>query len=65
MNGMSLSGKVELINQKAKFRCSVEGHDNLIVDYIPPLGNSEGYTSLELLYAEPWELFCKYCKICT
>ena len=49
MNGMSLECKVKLVNSKAKFSCSSEGKEQITVDYIPPLGDGEGYTSLELL----------------
>jgi len=49
MNENFLEASVNLINQKAKFECSVEGKKPIIVDYIPPLGDGEGYTSLELL----------------
>ncbi len=49
MEGMTLRGSAELINKKAKFRCSVEGKEDIITDYIPPLGDGEGHTSLELL----------------
>lgn len=49
MNGNYLEASVNLINQKAKFECRVDGKEPIIVDYIPPLGDGEGYTSLELL----------------
>ena len=49
MNGNYLEASVNLINQKAKFECWVDGKEPVIVDYIPPLGDGEGYTSLELL----------------
>ncbi len=48
MNGKYLEGSVRLINQKAKFECGVEGKPAVVVDYIPPIGDGEGYTSLEL-----------------
>ncbi len=44
-----LKASAELINEKAKFKCTVDGRDPIIVDYVPPLGDGEGYTSLELL----------------
>jgi len=49
MEGMKLEGSAELINKKAKFRCTVEGKQDIITDYTPPLGDGEGHTSLELL----------------
>ena len=49
MNGRSLVGNVKLVNRKAKFRCSAEGRESFNVDYVQPLGDGEGYTSLELL----------------
>ena len=48
MSANYLEASVNLINQKAKFECVVEGKEPVIVDYIPPLGDGEGYTSLEL-----------------
>ena len=49
MEGMKLKGSAELINKKAKFRCTVEEKQDIITDYTPPLGDGEGHTSLELL----------------
>ena len=49
MNHNYLEASVRLINQKAKFECLVDGKEPIIVDYTPPLGDGEGYTSLELL----------------
>ena len=40
---------IELVNNKLKFAGSVEGNETLAIDYITPLGDDEGYTSLELL----------------
>jgi putative redox protein len=40
---------MELVNGRAKFSASVTGQPALSVDYIPPVGDGEGYTSLELL----------------
>jgi putative redox protein len=48
MEGKHLSCSAELINEKVKFDCKVDGKDSIIVDYFPPLGDGEGYTSLEL-----------------
>ncbi len=44
-----LNASVELINTKVKFRGIVRDNDPLTIDYIPPVGDGEGYTSLELL----------------
>ena len=49
MDGKYLEASARLINQKVKFGCQVEGKSPIIVDYIPPYGDGEGYTSLELL----------------
>ena len=49
MEKIVLNASAELINRRAKFSCSVEGKEPIISDYIPPLGDGEGYTSLELL----------------
>ncbi len=49
MTGIKLKGSAALINKKAKFKCTVKGKEDIIVDYIPPLGDGEGHTSLELL----------------
>jgi putative redox protein len=49
MNGNYLEASVKLINQKTKFECQVKGKAPIIVDYPPPFGDGEGYTSLELL----------------
>lgn len=44
-----LSASVKLINDKLNFSGIVEGNSPISIDYIPPLGDSMGYTSLELL----------------
>ncbi len=49
MSANSLKAEIQLINQKAKFQCSVAGKAAIITDYIPPQGDNEGHTSLELL----------------
>lgn len=44
----NLTATVELINDKVKFS-GVSGANNpIIIDYVPPIGDGEGYTSLEL-----------------
>ncbi len=44
-----LHASVELINNKLQFRGTVEGNNPVLIDYVPPLGDNMGYTSLELL----------------
>lgn len=41
--------QVELINQKVKFKTSSRENEAIIIDYIPPVGDGEGYMPLELL----------------
>jgi putative redox protein len=43
-----LNASVELINDKMKFKGVAGGNPEIITDYIPPLGDGEGYTPLEL-----------------
>lgn len=40
---------INLLNQKVKFSAKARDNQPITVDYIPPLGDGEGYTSLELL----------------
>ena len=49
MKTHQLEGSVKSINDKVRFECSVEVQPPIFVDYIPPFGGGEGYTSLELL----------------
>jgi len=44
-----LSASITLVNDKLKFSANVEGNPPFPIDYIPPLGDNLGYTSLELL----------------
>lgn len=44
-----LTATVKLVNDKLKFSGTVEGNDSVSIDYISPLGDDSGYTSLELL----------------
>jgi putative redox protein len=44
-----LSTTVKLINDRLNFSGTVEGNSPVSIDYIPPLGDNLGYTSLELL----------------
>ena len=51
MNDQSkeLSSSIKLINDKLHFIGTIGDNDPLSIDYIPPLGDDLGYTSLELL----------------
>jgi putative redox protein len=44
-----LNASVKLVNNKLHFRGMVDGNHPVDIDYIAPLGDDEGYTSLELL----------------
>ncbi len=44
-----LTTSVELINQKAQFKGTAKDNPSVIIDYTPPIGDGNGYTSLELL----------------
>lgn len=44
-----LSATVKLINDRLNFSGIVEGNNPISIDYIPPIGDNLGYTSLELL----------------
>jgi putative redox protein len=46
--GDILEAKINLINDKIKFSCRSKENPEIIADYIPPLGNNEGYMPLEL-----------------
>ncbi|MDD2488666.1 MAG: OsmC family protein [Bacteroidales bacterium] len=39
---------IELINDKINFKGEVETNQPVLIDYIPPYGDGNGYTSLEL-----------------
>lgn len=41
--------ELELINENVKFIGKSGTNDSITIDYIPPFGNGEGYTALELL----------------
>jgi putative redox protein len=43
-----LFASVKLINNKLKFTGEVDGNKPVDIDYIAPLGDGDGYTSLEL-----------------
>lgn len=44
-----LKASIKLINDKLQFKGEVDGNEPIQIDYIPPLGDNLGYTSLELL----------------
>jgi len=44
-----LETEVTLINDKLKFSAKAQSNPEIILDYIPPLGDGEGYMPLELL----------------
>jgi putative redox protein len=44
-----LTTMVKLVNDRFNFSGIVEGNSPISIDYIPPLGDNLGYTSLELL----------------
>ena len=43
-----LTTSINLLNEKLHFEGNVNGNDPISIDYIPPLGENLGYTSLEL-----------------
>lgn len=44
-----LNASVKLVNNRLKFEGLVENNEPVAIDYIAPLGDNSGYTSLELL----------------
>jgi putative redox protein len=44
-----VNASISLINDRLHFKGIVEGNEQISIDYIPPLGDNLGYTSLELL----------------
>lgn len=44
-----LSTTVKLVNDRLHFEGLADGNSPISIDYIPPLGDNLGYTSLELL----------------
>jgi len=49
LNISQLKAQVNLIDEKVKMEASIPGKTPIIMDYIPPIGTGEGYTSLEVL----------------
>ncbi len=48
MENNLLKAEMKLIDKGLKFQTKAGNYPEIITDYIPPLGNNEGYTSLEL-----------------
>jgi putative redox protein len=44
-----LSSSASLVNDKLQFTGTAGAHPPVVIDYIPPLGDGEGYMSLQLL----------------
>jgi len=44
-----VSAGLKLVNDRVKFVGTVDDNQPISIDYIPPLGDNSGYTSLELL----------------
>jgi putative redox protein len=44
-----LKAQIKLIDEKVRMEASVSGRPSLIMDYPSPIGNGDGYTSLEVL----------------
>lgn len=51
MKNKPLEVSSSLVNEKVKFECKTPGRESIFVDYTPPAGDGEGFTSLELLLA--------------
>ncbi len=49
MTADTLKAEMELVDGRVKFSARVEGKEPIQVDYVPPVGGGDGYTSLELL----------------
>lgn len=45
----NIGASATLINQKLKFEGEAADNPSIIIDYIPPLGDGEGYMPLQLL----------------
>ena len=46
-----LTVKLQTIDEQVKLRVEARENPEVIIDYFPPIGTGEGYTSLELLIA--------------
>ena len=49
MGNEYLEVSLQTINEHVKFSAKARSNPEVIIDYFPPFGNGEGYTSLELL----------------
>lgn len=49
MPGIELEVQLQLVNEKVKFAGNSRSNPEVVIDYFPPYGDGEGYTSLELL----------------
>lgn len=45
----TLATSVIRVNERLQFKGHVDGNEPVLIDYIPPLGDNLGYTSMELL----------------
>ncbi len=46
--GEILSADAKLLNGKMKYECTAGDHSPIITDYVPPMGNNEGCTPLQV-----------------
>jgi putative redox protein len=46
---IALQANLILVNDRLLFKGSVDNNEPILIDYIPPLGDNLGYTSLELI----------------
>lgn len=47
----TLTVKMQAIDEKTMFSATARDNPEIIIDYFPPIGSGQGYTSLELLMA--------------
>jgi len=59
----TMYAETTLINENLMFKNKINNKEEFIVDYIPPLGNGEGYTSLELFLISLLTCCCSTVKI--
>lgn len=48
MSATTMSVSLNLVNDKLKFAAVLRDNDAIRIDYVPPLGDGQGYTPLEL-----------------
>ncbi len=46
--GETLKADAKLLNGRMKYECTAGDHPAIITDYVPPIGNNEGYTPLQV-----------------